>query len=182
ERLRLRSEVRTRQHALEEIERILGESISRPVVEIRREDLTEAAVVVVPATGPASSLGGTVTRAIVGLRRRLRAQSIRWQPPFGGIFPLDLTEGDVDATVFVRLAAPAPPWDLATEYLPVGPAAVAVHEGSYAQLPCTYEAMFDWIEEASYEPVGPVVEEYLSLGSRRDGNPPRTRLLVPLAS
>jgi effector-binding domain-containing protein len=65
--------------------------------------------------------------------------------------------------------------------LPQGVAAEAVHDGPYDRLPVTYNALFQWIDLAGATPVGPVVEEYLSLGSRPAESGPRTRILVPLA-
>ena len=113
-----------------------------------------------------------VTRGIVRLRRQLRDSRASWEPPFGAIFPLDVSD-DVDVTVFVRAES--------MELLPCGTAARVVHEGSHESLPHTFAALLDWIAGSGHEPAGSVIEEYLSLGTGPGRTQFRTRLVVPLS-
>jgi DNA-binding transcriptional MerR regulator len=175
ERRRIRREMVVRQRALAEIDELLGERSGWSHLQPVLVDLEAESVATLSLRSDFSVVTEAVTRGIVRLRRHLRDSRAAWQPPFGAIFPLDVSE-EIDVTAFVRGTAAA-----GEARLPSGAAAEVVHEGSLESLPNTFAALLDWIASAGHEPAGSVIEEYLSLGTGPSRTKPRTRLVVPLA-
>jgi DNA-binding transcriptional MerR regulator len=179
ERRRLQREVAVRQRALAEIDELLGENAGWPRREPVLIDLAAERVATLSIRSEVSAVTDAVTRGIVRLRRHLRKEGALWEPPFGAIFPLDVDD-EIDMTVFVRMQQDGSS-RVSASRLPAGTAAQLVHEGSHESLPCTYSAFLEWIARSGHEPRGPVIEEYLSLGTATDRSRLRTRLVVPLA-
>ena len=175
ERRRIQREVLARQRALAEIDELLSERVGPPHPQPVLVLLKAERVATLSLRSDVSVVTEGVTRGIVRLRRHLRDRRAAWQPPFGAIFPLDLSD-EIDVTVFVRGTAAA------DERLPSGVAAEVVHEDSLESLPHTFAALLDWIASAGHEPAGSVIEEYLALGTGPSRSKPRTRLVVPLAA
>jgi AraC-like DNA-binding protein/effector-binding domain-containing protein len=81
------------------------------------------------------------------------------------------------------VATPAPgEGEVEAGFLQGGPAAVAMHAGSYDELPATYAAMERWMEENSYRPGGAPWESYITDPAEHP-NPAdwRTEIYWPLA-
>ena len=115
-------------------------------------------------------------RAMAADLTRLAARG-GWAPegPWCGLYPLDLEERP-PVTLGIPVAGGRAGGD-GVELLRVagGPAASAVHDGAYDELPLAYGAVLAWCHERGHRPVGPVRETYLP------GPSPVTRVSVPLA-
>ena len=81
------------------------------------------------------------------------------------------------------VAAPAPgEGEVEAGFLQGGPAAVAMHAGSYEELSTTYAAMERWMEQNGFRPGGPPWESYITDPAEHP-NPAdwRTTIYWPLA-
>jgi AraC family transcriptional regulator len=81
------------------------------------------------------------------------------------------------------VAAPAPgEGEVEAGFLQGGPAAVAMHAGSYDELAATYAAMERWMDDNGYRPSGPPWESYVT-DPAEHANPAdwRTEIYWPIA-
>ena len=86
-----------------------------------------------------------------------------------------------DVTVGFPVAeAPASTAALVREVLPGGPAARAVHVGSYETLSATYAELSRWFTERKLAPPDVMWEEYLVRSGAGDETEYRTRVVYPL--
>ncbi len=96
--------------------------------------------------------------------------------PLAAVFPLDLAE-EMDVTVGVARPLDAPD----ALVLAAGPWATTLHVGPYERLPLAYTALLEHAREQGHEPVGPVVETYLTDPASCGPEELVTRLAVLLA-
>ena len=120
---------------------------------------------------------GTMFRAV---RETLAAQGIAAD---GAPFARYHSFGDViDLEAGVMVATPiTPSGDVKPSQLPAGPAAIAVHAGSYETLGATYEAMQRWLTASPHQPNGGPWELYITDPSA-EPDPSRwlTEVIFPL--
>jgi len=120
-----------------------------------------------------------VLRGVATLRSLLRRAGHTPTPPWGATLPLLLTE--IHGFVFTRPTSAVDQPDITSICRPATPAAQTLHRGSPDTLWTAYHALLDVIEHHGRQPTGPVIEEYLTLGTPKTTHP-AIRLTVPLTT
>lgn len=175
ERRRVEAELRERAAALADLDRLIAglavpadgvlglcDRPAMPVVAVRGDVRSERAAV-------------DLRRLMVQVRTRTRSEGQPDPSWYGAVFPLDLPDDPVAATVFGGPAIDVVPAEDATT-IPAMRTATVEHVGDTA-LASAYDGLLAWIAAQGCAAEGPVVEEYLG-----DRQAPRTRISIGLGS
>jgi DNA-binding transcriptional MerR regulator len=185
ERRRIEDEVRDRARAIATIDRLLARPPRAGGYRVGLETVRGGEVPAVRGAVKSGTARAGIMRMIASLRRRLRAQGLPGDGPYGAIFPLDLTADDIPTTVFAAAGAAGSRGRDDGGYLeggclgsalavrlPARRAAVTELAGDHL-FAAGYDALLGWVEANRLEAVPPVVEEYLV-----DGGQVQTRLSI----
>lgn len=156
QRQRWAAELARREQVLRALDGLLGDPARV------RYDVTVAEQPVVRIVGVRGPVRSThLDDDTVALCRRALATGIG-REPLMAVFPLDLAEA-MDVTVGVaRPDGVGPVGAGEATLLAAGPWATTLHVGPYERLPLAYTALLEHAREHGHEPVGPVVETYLT--------------------
>lgn len=184
ERTRITDEITRRADALDRLDELAGGRRPTPA-RPRRVELATACVPALAFGADAADLAAAITRAVAGLRARLRHGEVRvlgW----GALLPLDL-EDRVTGHVFARtdpapsgVSMPPPllPSGVEMLALPSGDGVRVHHDGDHDQLALAYDAALTEVDRLGARPVSRVIEDYGPLTDRLGA--PAVRITVPL--
>lgn len=175
ERRRVEAELRERAAALADLDRLIAGLAAPADGVVERRDRPAMPVVAVRGDVRSERAAVDLRRLMVQVRTRTRSEGQPDPSWYGAVFPLDLPDDPVVATVFGAPASGAEPAADATT-LPAMACATVERVGDDT-LASTYDSLLTWIAAQGCAAEGPVVEEYL--GDRRA---PRTRISVGLGS
>jgi DNA-binding transcriptional MerR regulator len=153
----LEADVARRRRSLRALERILAEgmpSADVSVVSLRSQD-----VAVVRDVATLETIGAITSACVRTLVDAARSAAVALEGPIMGLFPLDVSD---DISVAVATETQEPIGGTATEVLPGGRFASAVHIGAYDQIGLTAHALLAWCAEHGHTPTGPIREVYVS--------------------
>lgn len=125
----------------------------------------------VPHDGIADFLGAAFG-AVMGAVAASGVQVVG--PPFARYRPTAESGWDIEAGFPV--SGPFEGSGVEAGLLPGGPAAQAVHRGSYDSVASTYDRVTAWVSEGGHAPTGPPWESYLD---EPDVPEPRTLIVMP---
>jgi DNA-binding transcriptional MerR regulator len=167
---RMEADLARRRRTLAVLDRVLADGLPRVEVTMLREPARRVRIVRDAAT--MSTIGEATTRCIARLLDELGGASPAG--PLIGLYPQDVTEEFV-----VSVAAEVDDAG-ATDVLPGGVFATAVHVGPYDQIDLTWHGLQAWCGERGHVPSGPVREVYLTTPA--DTPPERlvTQLMIRL--
>lgn len=182
ERRRIQAQIRADQQALEQIEDLYTPTDRQVHHHVSFVDLAAERVTALPIASAPDELASAVLRGVATLRSLLRRAGHTPTPPWGATLPLLLTE-QVHGLVFTRTTSGVcvehP--EITSICRPATPAAQTLHHGSPDTLWTAYHATLNLIDHHGRQPTGPVIEEYLALGTRKPTHP-AIRLTVPLTT
>ena len=180
ERRRIHAQIRADQQALKQIEDLLTPTERQVHHHVSFVDLAAERVTALPIASAQDTLASAVLRGVATLRSLLRRAGHTPTPPWGATLPMALTE-QIHGHVFTRTTSAVDHPDITSICLPATPAAQTLHHGSPDTLWTAYHALLDLIDHHSRQPTGPVIEEYLALGTPKTTHP-AIRLTVPLTT
>jgi DNA-binding transcriptional MerR regulator/effector-binding domain-containing protein len=152
---RLEGQLRQTRDAVESLRALLTGSDPGIPVEYRAMAATPA--IAVHATVTSDELGGWWADTFAGLHTTLRTQGIRATGPVSGQFATELfTDERGAATLFVPVAE-----DDSATVVPAVELAIAVHQGSHADVDRTYGVLGSHVAEHALGVAGPIRETYL---------------------
>jgi len=170
ERRRIQAQIRADQQALEQIEDLFSPTDRQVHHHVSFVDLAAERVTALPIASAQDELASAVLRGVATLRSLLRRAGHTPTPPWGATLPLLLTE-QVHGFVFTRTTSAVEHPDITSIRRPATPAAQTLHHGSPDTLWTAYQATLDLIDHRGRQPTGPVIEEYLALGTPKPTTP-----------
>ena len=126
-------------------------------------------------------LGDFFPRAVTAAGEALAAQGVNPAGPPVALYQ-GMTEEKLDVTAgFPVPAGAAPSGDVVVAMLPGGATVEVIHQGSYDDLPNTYEELTAWFDDNGMTPPTVMWEEYL-VGPESGADPShwQTRIVYPL--